>query len=281
MDFSSNKKVLPIMALTRGPDVLRPRSVTSRYGSGKTAFFYTRYPYNKAGDHIFEFPASQGHEKHINNPELLQGFFGPNLDEIKPKITYTKPIYDDNYKQIGEEEDYDHWKVRELAQEHSIIGRYGSINKLPVLMLWNIPKKDGWSMLYELVNKMDIPDDTIVVHLTSELGTVGKFKEVFRSKKKSDGPKQDKERWEALARYHTATGVEKDILQKKYGFGKEKFNYPDTSKMSDEEIEDYPWKRWHWKKKADDLGIPGIFDYGESKLSFSNWLNLKESGFEK
>ena len=288
MDFSDGQNLLPPIALGRGPDVLRPSSVNARYGRGQTAFFFTRYP-DDNGKRLHAFSAGEGHERHITDPEILQGFFGPNLEKITPDITYTRTIYSDErdpdsggYKELGTEKSIDHWKVRELAMKDNLIGRYGHVGGKEALMLWSIPPEGGWDLLNDLIDELHVGKDARIVNVGSELGPVWKFKEKYneaKASKKALAPAdQDMERIRMLSQYHRATGAEKEALKKQYGFGQGKLSYPDTSKMSPEEIETYPWKRGHWRMKARQAGLPDPFDYGEATTlrGFARWLRWLE-----
>jgi hypothetical protein len=279
-DFSDGQELIPPQALLRGPDVLRPGSANARHGSGRQAFFYTKYP-NDDGKRLHVFDASSGHEKFITDPEILQGFFGPELEKIKPSISYTQSIYGDrdpvtgSIPEIGKKLSYDHWEVRRLAMKDNLIGRLGYIKNHEVLMLWGIPQVDGWQMLREVIDLLQVSNDARICNGSQELGPVWKFKEIFDGlgdSKKKLTVNQDMDRITALARYHVATGDEKIALQKKYKFGQSGgIPYPDTSKMTPDEIANYPWQRNHWRTKIKAAGLPDPFKIGES-LSFSEWL---------
>ena len=69
-------------------------------------------------------------------------------------------------------------------------------------------------------------------------------------------------------------------LRKKLFSNDSGVQYPDVSKMSPEEIQEYPWKRQHWRQKAKEEGLPDPFDYGEStdhdkKKGFSQWMKKR------
>ena len=287
MDFSDGQKLIPPQALTRGPDVLRPSSVNARYGRGQTAFFYTRYP-DDQGRRLHAFSAGTGHEQHIGDPDVLKGFFGPDLEKVLPDISYTRTIYSSErdpdtggYREIGQKQDIDHWKVRELALRQNLIGRHGYISGVEVVMFWGIPPEGGWQMVNGAIDELQVGKDARIANGNEELGPVWKFKETLGealASKKKLTVDQDMERIRALARYHTAIGAEKEALKQKYGFGGGgTLDYPDTSKMSPEEIAKYPWKRGHWRLKAKELGMPDPFDYGEVTLAgFARWLRLVE-----
>ena len=101
-------------------------------------------------------------------------------------------------------------------------------------------------------------------------------------KQQIEQPSDDKkQRALDLIRYHAATGAEKEALKQKLFSGESGIEYPDVSKMSPEEIQDYPWKRQHWRMKAKQLGMKDPFDYGENSHNkqdmkgFVQWLEEK------
>lgn len=284
MDFSDGQYLIPYPALSRGPDVFRPGSGNSKHGSGRQAFFYTKYP-DKNGEHLHVFSVGEGHEKHISDPDILQGLFGPNLEKMMPEITSMQTIYGPRdpktgfLSELGQERRYDHWEIRRHAMKDNLIGRLGYIKNIEALMLWGIPQNNGWQMVRDVIDLLHMSDDARICNGTSELGPVWKFKEVFDSSKNPKELKvnQDLERIQALAKYHVATGDEKIAMQKQYGFGKDggELPYPDTSTMTPTEIAKYPWKRSHWRKKIKELGLYSPFQAGES-VSFAAWLAQTE-----
>jgi hypothetical protein len=264
-----NEKKLYPRELSRGPDLLRPGSSTGRYGQGRWAFIVTKYP-NHDGQRFHKEPAGTGHEEMITRPEILQGLFGPELDKVLPAIRSSKEEYEyknGRYEPTGRTTDnWDYWAIREKSMETSLYGRYGTVRDMPVVMLWQaVP---GWeTMLKIAVKELQIPDEAVLVIGTEERGTVGESSGV------KDDPKE-RERMKLLAQYHTAIGANKMALKKMLGLDKRTAPpYPDTSKMTQDQIDEYPWTRQHWRDKAKEAGIPGVFDYGEANLAgFKKWL---------
>ncbi len=280
LDFSDGLEPIPKDSIQHGPDVLRPSSSVGRYGSGKSAFFYTKHPDNK-GKRLHVFGAEEGHEENISRPDVLKGIFGPNLKKIKPAITYMKTIYGDSdpdtggYKELGKETAYDHWKIRLYAMKDNLIGRHGFIDGVEVLMFWGIPQNDGWDMLNDVIDQMHVVKNTRIINGSDDLGPVWRFKEEFKKAgdlKKKLTVNQDMDRLRAMAQYHVATGANKEALKRQYDFGNTILKYPNTSKMTPDEIDKYPWKRSHWRAKAKEIDLPDPFNYGESLAGFANWF---------
>lgn len=261
-------KKIPEIALQKGPDLFFPGSRTQQThrGMGLQTFIYTKYPDNQ-NNHLFVAPAGTSHISLIkDNPEVLKALFGDKLDQVMPEIT----------EKINGKLELDVYAVRSKSIDDNIYGRTGYYGNHKVVMFWYV---SDWSLAIKALNALNANDTDIVTVSDKELGTVASVKKLHGSKavveKKADEKKQ---RALDLIKYHTATGAEKEALKQKLFSGDSALKYPDTSKMSPEQIEKYPWKRQHWRQKAKKEGLPDPFDYGESNQEmkgFSQWLEQR------
>lgn len=272
--------------LSRGPDLLRPGSSTGRYGNGEYAFIVTKYP-NAEGVQFHKAGAGTGHEHLITKPEILQGLFGPDLEKVLPEIKYDSDEYISNpdgygYVPSGKKKtNWDHMEIRMRTKDSSVYGRYGRVKGRPVLMIWQHTDEDFDKLLMVAVKELGVPDDAVLTIGISEVGTLGDYLADHGLKKKALSADNQAGADMAL-RYHTATGAFKQYLAQGLKLKKEFPPYPDTSKMSPDEIAAYPWKRDHWRQAARKHGVPGVMDYGEGimkpKLSFREWLTSSLAG---
>jgi hypothetical protein len=198
MNFSDGQNVIPGYMLVSAADILRPGSRNARWGRGRVGFFYTRYPCED-GRRFHRFPAGEGHEKHIVDPNILRGLFGPDLEKVLPEITFDQAVYarDENGfpVEIGRKQAIERWKTRELANPTNLFGRYGTINApggpVEALMLWGLPANGGWDMVNAVVDELDVGEHARIVHGTQELGPVWKFKEAFARTKNIPRPQPE------------------------------------------------------------------------------------------
>lgn len=246
--------------LTRGPDLLRPGSSTGVYGSGQWAFIVTKYR-NGKGQRFHKAPAGTGHERMICDHDVVEGLFGPDLDAIMPQIASSNEEYeykDGSYQPSGRmRHDWDHWQIRERSMGSSLYGRYGTVRGRPVVMLWQaVP---DWKVMLTIAqDHLKFNDEAVLCVGTEEVGTVGESAGV------KDDP-QEQARIKLMTQYHTATGPAKEALKKALGLDNYAARpYPDTSKMSQDQIAQFPWTRDHWRQKARQVGVPGVFDYNET-----------------
>lgn len=247
--------------LTGGPDILRYGSMThQRMGAGKVslgkAFIYTKFP-NDEGSYLTLVPSGEGHEKITEKPEVIKAMFGPKAEEME---------------KLAKDPYYSGPSIRTLAQqEGNIFGRSGYIKGAPVIMLWNIPASSGHRIL-KLTQELEfLPAETILVHNTEELGFVRDFV--------GSGETESMEADPELERLHTATGLEKQALQKQLGRTADIYakhgEYPDVEKLSDEELEKYPWLKKHYWDKGKELGDPYLGKYQEH-MSFQDYVKMRE-----
>jgi hypothetical protein len=169
-----NNNYLTPIEINKGPDILRPGSCTSRYGSGRFAFIYTRYA-DDDGRQLFVEPASTGHEVMITRPNVLKALFGPDLDKVLAEVTSYRDENDINGQPTGQKRSFlDHIEIRLRSRDTNLFGRYGTVRGRQVLMLWG--RNEGWEqMLIEVVRALEVPNNAILTAGTSELGEVGQF----------------------------------------------------------------------------------------------------------
>jgi hypothetical protein len=296
--------IIPSYTLHRGPDYLRG-------DSNSTAFIYTAFASEK-GQRLFSQPGNIGHESFpdIFGEDLMVAMFGPALnqptphhleklanidklrsferDELEQTKHYTlrDELQDDikqydtgpngNFIEKSSKRDWSWESVRKLSRSKALYGRSGKIEQREVIMLWmSFP---GWeNLLTDMLQELKVPADSEMV---VTVGVSSQFMaRDFVSQKKSiltqvdANSRRDDGRLQALLRYHVATGAEKERLAKELGLGKYG-PQPDvpSSSMTDDEKAQYPWKRKDWRQRALQAGIPGVFDYGESIISFKQFL---------
>ena len=265
-------KKIPSIALQKGPDLFYPGSRTqmTHRGVGSQTFIYTKYADPK-GKRIFVAPASVSHVSLIEkNPDILKALFGPKLDNVMPEIT----------EKINGKVTLDGYAIRSKTIDDNVYGRTGYYQGHKVVMFWYVK---NWAMALEALDQLDVSDDDIITVGTSEVGSVASVKKKHFKKQSKvivDKKADDKQKALELIKYHTATGIEKEALRKKLFSNDSGVQYPDVSKMSPEEIQEYPWKRQHWRQKAKEEGLPDPFDYGEStdhdkKKGFSQWMKKR------
>jgi hypothetical protein len=147
----------------RGPDLLRPGSLTGKWvDPAAIAFVFTLHPYDgdeadlrvSPGDRRLIFwPAAMGHEQVADREPVLRAMFGPDFREAT-KVA----VYGDRYDAI---------ELRRLAVQQNLFGRFGQVRGVPCLMLWNWC--DGWeSMIDKLLVLLGVPDDGLVTMGNSE-----------------------------------------------------------------------------------------------------------------
>lgn len=169
-----NKNFLTQIEISKGPDILRPGSSTSKYGYGRFAFIYTQYT-DDEGRQLFVEPASTGHEVMITRPNVLKALFGPDLDKILAEVTCYQDENDSEGQPTGRMSSFlDHIEIRCRSRDTNLYGRYGTVRGRQVLMLWG--RNEGWErMLIEVVRALEVPNNAILTVGTSEVGEVGQF----------------------------------------------------------------------------------------------------------
>lgn len=147
----------------RGPDLLRPGSLTGRnVDPAAIAFIYTLNPYDgEEADiqvspedrRLIFWPAAMGHEQVADREPVLRAMFGPDFREAT-----TDAAYEDRYDAV---------ELRRLAVEKNLFGRYGRVRAVPCLMLWN--RCEGWEAMVErLLTLLGVPGDGLVTMGKSE-----------------------------------------------------------------------------------------------------------------
>ena len=256
--------VIPMHMLSRGPDHIR--------GTG-IAFIMTKYA-DPSGSRWFAKDGSIGHEMMTSSPEMLQALFGPRAKEVADEVITMRDVYGKDAMgypaPTGEKKtNYDYHEIRRMAKKDNLFGRYGKILIHPVVMLWNAP--NNWqSLLTETLHHLKVtPDSNTVV-------TVG-ASDQFMAKDFLGGDYDNaldqhvaksqlanSERMEMLAKYHTATGKQKDYLGKMLGVSS---GGPSLGSMPD------------WNRQAISQGIgPYVGKYGEKAipLNFKQFLENQE-----
>jgi hypothetical protein len=147
----------------RGPDLLRPGSLTGKHVDlAAVAFIFTLHRYD--GDdadiqvspedrRLIFWPAAMGHEQVADREPVLRAMFGPDYREATQGA-----ICGDRYDAI---------ELRRLAVQKNLLGRYGRVRGVACLMLWN--RCEGWEEMSErLLVLLDVPEDGLVTMGNSE-----------------------------------------------------------------------------------------------------------------
>ena len=164
----------------RGPDLLRPGTLTGKHVSASAiAFIYAALPCEGADPEIavsqldpcFMFwRAALGHEQVTDREPVLRALFGPDFRQATKDAAYEQEIYETDEQGdlrksakgelivIGQKLAYDSVAMRRLAVQKNLFGRFGDIRAVQCLMLWH-PCADWLVMLDKLLVLLDIPDD--------------------------------------------------------------------------------------------------------------------------
>ena len=153
--------------LCRGPDLLRPGSLTGKHvDPAAVAFIFTLHPYD--GDEadiraspedrrLILWPAAMGHEQVADREPALRAMFGPGFREATKVAAYER----------GSGVAYDSVELRRLAVQRNLFGRFGRVRGVPCLMLWN--RCEAWeAMIDRLLVLLDVPGDGLVTMGSSE-----------------------------------------------------------------------------------------------------------------
>jgi hypothetical protein len=146
----------------RGPDLLRPGSLTGKHvDPAAVAFILTLHPYD--GDEadirvspvdrrLIFWPAAIGHEQVADREPVLRAMFGKDYRESTRDASY------------GDR--YDAIELRRLVVQKNLFGRFGNVRGVPCLMLWN--RCEGWERMTDrLLALLDVPDDGLVTQAYS------------------------------------------------------------------------------------------------------------------
>lgn len=151
----------------RGPDLLRPGSLTGKHvDPAAVAFIFMVHPYD--GDepdlhvspedrHFIFWPAPMGHEMVADREPVLRAMFGADYREATKDAAY----------EHGTKLAYDSVELRRLAVQKNLFGRYGRVRGACCLMLWN-RCQDWEAMVDRLLVLLDVPDDGLVTMANNE-----------------------------------------------------------------------------------------------------------------
>src|SRR5262249_38685884 len=121
----------------RGPDLLRPGSLTGKHvDPAAVAFIFTLHRYD--GDdadirvsledrRLIFWPAAMGHEQVADREPVLRAMFGADYRESTRDAAY----------EHGGGIAYDAVELRRLAVQKNLLGRFGRVRGVSCLMLWN------------------------------------------------------------------------------------------------------------------------------------------------
>lgn len=254
---------LPEVELWGGPDTLVGKRLGESIGY---SFVYTAHPSPKGERFFIASDPNSNHSRLIgdNQEEIIPALFGPGFEKIK-----------DLYIDVNVDGKLDPWVVRRLSIETNLYGRYApeyygvyfKFTDKPFQIVWLWQQTEDWQhKLKEVLKILKVNENCLIGLGTEIIGFASDFDEKHTSSEK------EKEHLRLLARYHIATGEEKETL-KRILFGSQNgFKYPDVSKMSPKEVEEYSWKVGHYKKKGRETD-PYFLKYGESILNFREWFN--------
>ena len=161
----------------RGPDLLRPAALPGQHvDPSAVALIYTLHPCE--GDEadigvspedrrLIFWPAATGHEKVADREPVLRAMFGSDFREAT--------------RTAASQDGYDSVKLRWLAAQTNLFGRYGRVWAVPCLMLWN--RCEGWeSMLDRLLVLLGVPDTGLVTMGNTEQWWVQDWREAGLSR---------------------------------------------------------------------------------------------------
>jgi hypothetical protein len=153
----------------RGPDLLRPGSLTAKHvDPAAIAFIYTPIPFqgdepeiqvSPADRRLIYWPASIGHEMMADREPVLCAMFGADYRDATKDAAYprkvSEPAASDTRVVL------DAVELRRLAVQNNLFGRYGRVRGVSCLMLWNRCEK--WEAILEmLLDLLDVPADGLV-----------------------------------------------------------------------------------------------------------------------
>jgi hypothetical protein len=161
----------------RGPDLLRPGALPGKHvDPSAVALIYTLHPceadeadirVSPEDLRLIFWPAVMGHELVADREPVLRAMFGADYREVTKVAAY----------QNG----YDSVKLRRLAAQANLFGRYGRVRAMPCLMLWN--RCEGWeSMLDRLLVLLGVPDDGLVTMGNTDQWWVQEWREAGLSR---------------------------------------------------------------------------------------------------
>jgi hypothetical protein len=153
----------------RGPDLLRPGSLTGKHVDPTAiAFIYTLLPLHgdeseiqvsPADRHLIYWPASIGHEMIADRESVLRAMFGADYREATKAAAYPRQSCEPDASDARLV--YDTIEPRRLAVQKNLFGRYGRVRGVSCLMLWN--RCENWdAMLDRLLDVLDAPDGGLV-----------------------------------------------------------------------------------------------------------------------
>jgi hypothetical protein len=155
----------------RGPDLLRPGSLTgTNVSAGTIAFVFTAFPYDgidpdiRASEHDHHFicwSANIGHERIIDREAVLMALFGPDFREATKMASYELPLYETDDPGKPSRFAYDSVELRRLGVQRNLFGRYGVVRGVSCLMLWN--RCEDWPVMVDkLLVLLDVPDGGLI-----------------------------------------------------------------------------------------------------------------------
>lgn len=183
-------------------------------------------------------------------------------------------------QQVSATKAYSWDPVRRYAKSEALIGRKGKYEGHDLYMLWpwEGPKNEWVPLVRDMINELNIPDDAIFTMGVSDQFLASDFKNKETNFDQSaDNLEKNKEYLDLLQKYHLATGEEKERLKKKI-FSTIQHGYPDVSKMTNDEIEKFPWHGRHWqdKMRAKKLLAPSQKWWAPTSESFKHFIMRKE-----
>lgn len=238
---------IPELERSGGADILQQISYS---------FIYTAYP-SPTGEKFFITNSLESSHMNLvddNLEEILPALFGPKYEEVKNSSFF----------------DWHH-EIRKLTRDTNLYGRYAPkykgvfrplTDKLtnkpvdePFQVIWLWLEVEDWQhKLKETIKRLKalkglVEENCLIGIGTQILGFASDFKKDYTSSEK------EKERLRLLARYHTATGEEKEAL-KRMLFGN--ITEPTKTKI---------------KQTVRQQTDPYFLSYGESILNFKEWFN--------
>lgn len=241
---------IPEIEKNGGPDILQQISYS---------FIYTAYP-SPTGERFFITDSKlSSHMDLIDNniEEILPALFGPKYEKIK-----NSSYWMNKSGLLPDAFDW-HFEVRKLARDTNLYGRYApeyygvhrKFTNKPFQVIWLWLEVEDWQQkLKETIKRLKVlkglVEENCLIGIGRQiLGFASDFKKDYTSSE------EEKERLHLLAKYHTATGEEKEAL-KKILFG----NIIEPAKAT-------------IKRTIKQQTDPYFLSYSESILKFKEWFN--------